>query len=281
MPFPNGHLQAVGTDDAGRRQYLYHPDWRARRDAAKFERVLELRPGAVQGARAGADRPRHARAWRGAGLRGRRTAAGPGLLPDRQRRLRRGERQLRPDHPRAPARAPHGRQAGLLLRGQVRGRALHRDRRPGGGGGAGGDAAPPRPRTSRAAGLEGRPDAGATLDSATVNDYIRETTGMDATAKDFRTWHATVIAAASLAETEEPGDTKASRKRAVVGGDEGGRRLPGQHPDAGPLGVRRPPGGRRLRGGPHDRVGHPAQLRDARRAPGVRSSGPCSSCSRT
>ncbi|KQY60304.1 DNA topoisomerase [Aeromicrobium sp. Root495] len=35
-PAPNGHLQAVGTDDAGRRQYLYHPAWRERRDAEKF-----------------------------------------------------------------------------------------------------------------------------------------------------------------------------------------------------------------------------------------------------
>src|SRR4029453_11843809 len=38
----NGHLQAVGTDDAGRRQYLYHPDWRTKRDAAKHLRVLDL-----------------------------------------------------------------------------------------------------------------------------------------------------------------------------------------------------------------------------------------------
>ena len=45
---------------------------------------------------------------------------------------------------------------------------------------------------------------------------MRETTGLDATAKDFRTWHATVIAAAVLAETDEPGETKASRKRAVT-----------------------------------------------------------------
>ncbi|MDQ3155251.1 MAG: DNA topoisomerase IB [Actinomycetota bacterium] len=35
-PLPQGHLQAVGTDDAGRRQYLYHPDWRIKRDAEKF-----------------------------------------------------------------------------------------------------------------------------------------------------------------------------------------------------------------------------------------------------
>ena len=55
------------------------------------------------------------------------------------------------------------------------------------------------------------------LDPAQVNDYVRETTGLEATAKDFRTWHATVIAAAALAETEEPGESKASRKRAVSG----------------------------------------------------------------
>jgi DNA topoisomerase IB len=54
------------------------------------------------------------------------------------------------------------------------------------------------------------------LDAGHVNDYVRRTTGLDATAKDFRTWHATVLAAASLAETAEPGDTKASRKRAEV-----------------------------------------------------------------
>ena len=39
-PWPNGHLQAVGTDDAGRRQYLYHPDWRTRRDGEKFQKML-------------------------------------------------------------------------------------------------------------------------------------------------------------------------------------------------------------------------------------------------
>jgi DNA topoisomerase IB len=41
-PYPNAHLQAVGTDEAGRRQYLYHPAWRAKRDAAKFDRVIEM-----------------------------------------------------------------------------------------------------------------------------------------------------------------------------------------------------------------------------------------------
>ena len=41
-PLPNGHLQAVGTDDAGRRQYLYHPEWREQRDRAKHDRVLDV-----------------------------------------------------------------------------------------------------------------------------------------------------------------------------------------------------------------------------------------------
>ena len=38
-----------------------------------------------------------------------------------------------------------------------------------------------------------------------VNDYVRASTGLESTAKDFRTWHATVLAAAALAETPEPG----------------------------------------------------------------------------
>jgi DNA topoisomerase-1 len=39
---PGGHIQAVGTDDAGRRQYRYHDEWRRRRDAEKHDRVLRL-----------------------------------------------------------------------------------------------------------------------------------------------------------------------------------------------------------------------------------------------
>lgn len=41
-PDDRGHLQAVGTDDAGRRQYLYHPEWRRKRDQVKFDRAIEL-----------------------------------------------------------------------------------------------------------------------------------------------------------------------------------------------------------------------------------------------
>ncbi|MGZ0712072.1 DNA topoisomerase IB (plasmid) [Coraliomargarita sp. W4R53] len=38
----DGHIQAVGTDDAGRKQYVYHPDWSAGRDRGKFARALML-----------------------------------------------------------------------------------------------------------------------------------------------------------------------------------------------------------------------------------------------
>jgi len=53
------------------------------------------------------------------------------------------------------------------------------------------------------------------LDAAQVNEYLRDQTGEDFTAKDFRTWHATVLAATALAESEEPGDSKRSRQRAI------------------------------------------------------------------
>jgi DNA topoisomerase I len=41
-PHPNGHIQAVGTDVAGRRQYLYHQQWQDERAEEKFDRVLEM-----------------------------------------------------------------------------------------------------------------------------------------------------------------------------------------------------------------------------------------------
>jgi DNA topoisomerase-1 len=41
-PFDSGHIQAVGTDDAGRKQYRYHDEWRRKRDLEKFDRILEF-----------------------------------------------------------------------------------------------------------------------------------------------------------------------------------------------------------------------------------------------
>jgi DNA topoisomerase IB len=55
----------------------------------------------------------------------------------------------------------------------------------------------------------------ADLDASAVNAYIAQMVAEDLTAKDFRTWHATVLAAVALAESPEKGDTVASRRRAV------------------------------------------------------------------
>jgi DNA topoisomerase IB len=41
-PWPNGHIQATGVDAAGRRQYRYHEEWRRRKDQEKFDRALEF-----------------------------------------------------------------------------------------------------------------------------------------------------------------------------------------------------------------------------------------------
>ena len=41
-PHPTGHLQATGTDAAGRKQYRYHDGWRARRDAQKFDDMVRF-----------------------------------------------------------------------------------------------------------------------------------------------------------------------------------------------------------------------------------------------
>ena len=54
-PLPQGHLQAIGTDEAGRRQYLYHPEWRIKRDAEKFLQ-MEIFAAALPAARLHAHR---------------------------------------------------------------------------------------------------------------------------------------------------------------------------------------------------------------------------------
>src|ERR1700709_1010103 len=58
-----GHLQATGTDAAGRKQYLYHPEWRRRRDVEKFRDLiacahdLTVAPPAASAASAGRSAP--------------------------------------------------------------------------------------------------------------------------------------------------------------------------------------------------------------------------------
>src|SRR6478735_5831753 len=204
-PYENGHLQAVGTDDAGRRQYLYHPDWRSRRDAEKFDRMLEL--GVADMGREGMPLERAcAVAVRLLDLGYFRigndvyadTHGSYGLTTLERRHVRRHQDRL--------VFAFVGK-SGVEHRIEIDDatviQALDVMRRRRG--------EDPRLLAYK----QGRSWRSVLPDL--VNTYVRESTGLEATAKDFRTWHATVLAAAALAETTEPGETKASRKRAVSG----------------------------------------------------------------
>src|SRR4051794_31116394 len=214
-PWPNGHLQAVGTDDAGRRQYLYHPDWRAQRDAAKHAHVLDF--GRVL-----------SRAREQVLL----DLGTQGMSLDRAcavavRLLDLGYFRIGND-----VYADENGSFGLttLQRRHVTKKGATVVFCFVGKSGIEHTVTIEDPPTVQALEVMRRRRAPADeellawkergrwhdLDAGHVNDYVRDTTGMDATAKDFRTWHATVIAAAALAASDEPGDTKASRKRAEV-----------------------------------------------------------------
>lgn len=220
-PDPKGHLQAVGVDAKGRRQYLYHPVWREHRDRAKHERVLTV-ARELPAARA---EVRAALAERGLG-RDRVLACAFRLLDLGFFRIG-GEEYLEEN-------GSFG--LSTLLREHVR---VHRDQRitfeyvaksgqqrrvaiadP--------DAhavvaslarrVPPGEQLFGYRGGRGWRD----LTAADVNGYVRDLLG-DATAKDFRTWHGTVLAAVHLAvhhaEAEQSGRTPMSeraRGRAVT-----------------------------------------------------------------
>ena len=264
-PYPNGHLQAVGTDDAGRRQYLYHPAWREPRDA-RSSCGCWTSARRCRGRASGPRRPGHARDAAGAGVRGRRPAARPRLLPDRQRRLRRREQQLRPDHPASAGTCAGARTRWCSLHRQVRRRAPHRDRRRGDHRGARGDAQAAQHRRP-AAGLEGRPHLARhrLLDRQRLHPADDRARGHRQGLPHLARHRARRGGAGDdRGAGRDEGVTQARGRR----GDEGGLGLPRQHPDAGPLVVRRPARRRRLRGGPDDRRDHPAPLRQCRRASG-------------
>ena len=70
-------------------------------------------------------------------------------------------------------------------------------------------------RRRRAAGLQARGRRWVDVKSPDINAWLKEATGEDVSAKDFRTWGATVLAAVGLAVSPVP-DTKTARKRAIA-----------------------------------------------------------------
>lgn len=213
-PHPGGHIQAVGIDAAGRKQYLYHPLWRARRDAAKFDHVLQV------AARLPALRDRVARHLALRGLRRERVLAAVARLLDMGTFRVGGDQYaagddptfgvatLRPEHARVrrgvvvfefPAK---GGVAQVCEVDDAATCAVLRDLRR---------------RRRDADRLFGYWDGRVWRDvrSDEINGYLREASGGDMTAKDFRTWHATVLAATRLAAAG-PAASAAQAKRTVA-----------------------------------------------------------------
>jgi DNA topoisomerase-1 len=213
---PRGHIQATGVDAAGRKQYVYHPGWRTARDEKKFDRVLEL------SRRLPRIREHLRDDLSGRGLSRERVLAAIVRLLDlgmfrvgsdqyaaRDEDPSYGLSTLRPDHVRCdggcmileyPGKSgvEHTRpveddEVNTVLR-DLRRRRSGRDR--------------------LFAYWDGSARRWQDIHSDDVNKYLREISGDDLTAKDFRTWRGTVKAAAELADAG-PQPTEAKRKKAV------------------------------------------------------------------
>ena len=215
-PYPYGHIQAVGTDAAGRRQYRYHELWSQRRAQAKHLKVLQV------GERLPTMRRRWARDLKRAELDRARVMAAAARLLDLGL-FRVGGEEYAEEHSTyglATLRREHVkiRQGRLMFdytakHGLRRQEAVDdpavlavvdalRRRR---------DDANPELFAYRAG------ESWNDVKSTTINEYLREVSGLEMSAKDFRTWHATVLMASILGRESVPG-TKRGRDKTVRAG---------------------------------------------------------------
>ena len=211
-PDPRGHLQATGRDARGRKQYRYHPQWRAHRDTDKFDR-LEAFAAVLP-----AIRVRTAADLAKSGLPREKVLATVVQLLERSL-IRVGNDEYAKSNKSfglTTLRDQHVEVKGSTLRFEFRGKSGKRhsvginDRRL-------------ARIVKQCRDLPGQElfqyvdEDGHTQDvnSADVNTYLREITGADITAKDFRTWFGTVLAARALRECRHA-DTMAASKRNVL-----------------------------------------------------------------
>lgn len=199
-PHADGHIQAIGVDARGRRQYRYHPDFRAKREADKYEGCLEFGK-ALPKIRRQIDKDLKRKT-----LDRRRVVAAVVRLLDEEK-IRVGNRQY--------ARANKSYGATTLLARHVRRKHGRLQMRFAGKHGIIREVPLTDRRLARVVKRcqelpgqmlfqfvngDGEPQA---VTSADVNEYIREASGGDFTAKHFRTWGASVIAFEQLLEKED------------------------------------------------------------------------------
>jgi len=202
-PSPHGHLQATGRDARGRKQYLYHPDWRTARDETKFNRMVAF-GSALPRVRAAVTRdlaqPAGAPVSQPAV-----TAALVRLLDTTMVRVGNDEyARTNKSYGLTTLRKRHAALTGDKLRLTFRGKS-----------GVEHEVALKDKRVARIVqGCQALPgqelfkyldDAGQlhSVGSAEVNDYLRAASGGDFTAKDFRTWHASALLLALFMQLDE------------------------------------------------------------------------------
>jgi DNA topoisomerase-1 len=208
---PRGHLQATGRDARGRKQYRYHPEWTAVRDGAKFERL------AAFGERLPRLRGQVASDLALPGLSRRKVTAAVVALLDRTlirvgndeyRRMNGtyGLTTLTEEHVDVDGTeisfsfvGKGGREHEVSVRDQRLARIVRRCHELGG------------KELFTYRDPDGRP---ARVDSADCNEYLGEVLGVEATAKDFRTWGASTTALRHLAAFD-PGAGEAAVLAAV------------------------------------------------------------------
>jgi DNA topoisomerase-1 len=211
-PSPLGHVQATGRDEKGRKQYRYHPRWRAVRDAAKYDRMMAF------GRALPTIRERTGRDLALPGLPRRKVLAAVVRLLERSL-IRVGNDEYAKANRSfglTTMRDRHVEIDGATIRFEFRGKSgIHHeididDRR----------LARVVKRCQELPGQElfqyvDEDGKVQDIDSADVNEYLREITDQDFTAKDFRTWAGTVLAAMALQEFEAF-DSQAQAKKNIV-----------------------------------------------------------------
>jgi DNA topoisomerase-1 len=210
-PDPNGHIQAVGRDQKGRKQYRYHPDWRADRDARKYDRMAafgralpKLRKRlAVDLARRGLPREKV-------------LAAVVSLLELTLIRVGNDEyAKTNKSFGLTTMQKRHLKLAGGGAVFEFKGKSgkMHktgfRDRRL-----ARIVAACQELRGQRLFQYLDEDGQRRAIESSDVNDYIRAACGEDFSAKDFRTWYGSLAALEALSLSPKP-ETKTEAKRTL------------------------------------------------------------------